>query len=103
MQKLIGLEMEMTTIVFSMPNLKQDTTPRTSIFQKEAEELITGQSNIVKEVMTFYGNLMGTTSTRINHIDVEAMRRGSLVDMEHRNWIIRKVTMQEIEEALKGI
>lgn len=57
----------------------------------------------MKEVMTFYQQLLGTKENKLKHADIEAMRSGNQVSQGHRDNLIRAVTKKEMWEALKGI
>ena len=59
--------------------------------------------DIEREIMEFYGNLMGEEDNNLNHIDIDAMRKGNQLNMVPREFLICNIYVQEIEKALKGI
>ncbi|XP_058727119.1 uncharacterized protein LOC131598546 [Vicia villosa] len=71
--------------------------------QKEDGSIVTSQKDIEAEFLRLYGGLMGKANLTIHHIDVDAMRRGNQLDMEKKEYLISRVTIDEIQEALKGI
>ncbi|XP_058784387.1 uncharacterized protein LOC131659154 [Vicia villosa] len=58
---------------------------------------------IENEVMEFYSNLMGKVDHHLQHIDVDAMRKGNQLNLDHKDFLVRPVTIKEIQEALKGM
>ncbi|CAK8531607.1 unnamed protein product [Lathyrus sativus] len=46
---------------------------------------------------------MGKDVNSINHIDIEAMRMGKQLNMDHREYLTRNISEDEITKALKGI
>ncbi|XP_058754826.1 uncharacterized protein LOC131627957 [Vicia villosa] len=70
---------------------------------KDDGTILTMQPDLEQEVLDFYKNLMGTANNTLNRIDVQVMRSGKQVSMEKRLMLVNKVTVQEVEDALKGI
>lgn len=46
---------------------------------------------------------MGKADTKLKHVDIEAIRSGNQLNMEQREFMMSKLTEQEIAKALKGI
>lgn len=61
------------------------------------------QADIAKEVIRFYVELIGRTYIQLSHIDIEAVRDGKKLNMEQRKELVKNVTDQEIDNALKDI
>lgn len=53
--------------------------------------------------MSFYASLVGSATTSIKGIGIEAMRQGKQVSPDQRAHLIRYVSKDEIFAALKGI
>lgn len=53
--------------------------------------------------MNFYRGLVGTTSIRLRHVDIVALRNGKQLPEEDSQELIRVVTDKEIWEALQGV
>ncbi|XP_058767638.1 uncharacterized protein LOC131641351 [Vicia villosa] len=73
------------------------------VLHKTDGTIIQSHSDIVKEVMDFCGNIMGKDVTNLKHTNIEAMRSGNQLNMEQREFLVSKVTEQEIAIALKCI
>lgn len=71
--------------------LKEDGTPLQS------------QADIEREVLVFYGGLMGTRATNLTYVDITTMRMGPHVNRDQRTMLNAKVIVQEIHNALQGI
>ncbi|CAK8567578.1 unnamed protein product [Lathyrus sativus] len=65
--------------------------------------LITDKQEIHKEVMEFYGNLMGKAAHNLKHVDIEALRDGKHLNGDPREFLINTITEEEIVKSLKGI
>ncbi|XP_058784539.1 uncharacterized protein LOC131659350 [Vicia villosa] len=65
--------------------------------------MVSEQSSIMKDVMQFYQDLMGSKEDNLKHVDIEAMRRGKQVSPIQREYLTSIVTEKEIWDALKGI
>ncbi|XP_058784180.1 uncharacterized protein LOC131658948 [Vicia villosa] len=74
-----------------------------TFLQQENGEILTEQNDLEKEVLDFYGSLMGDRARRIQHIDISAMREGSQLRLDQQIDLTCQVTIPEIEAALKGI
>lgn len=46
---------------------------------------------------------MGKAYNNLKHMDIEAMRSGRQINMEHREFLVSKVNKEEITKALQGI
>ncbi|XP_058766883.1 uncharacterized protein LOC131640502 [Vicia villosa] len=73
------------------------------MLRKSDGTTITKQDDIEQEITEFYGNLMGAESPKLAQIDIESMRKSKQLSWDQREFLQRKVTMQEIDKALKGI
>lgn len=73
------------------------------MLQQTDGTILSTQSDIECEVLQFYSNLMGAESNRLNHIDVEVMLKGIQVTNQQREYLMSRVTEDEIERALNGI
>ncbi|XP_058776752.1 uncharacterized protein LOC131651098 [Vicia villosa] len=71
--------------------------------QRDDGSIVTSQEDIEAEFLRLYGNLMGSANMTIQHIDIDAMRRGKQLNNEQRDYLISRVTTEEIKEALQGI
>jgi hypothetical protein len=65
--------------------------------------VLTEFNEIEKEVLRFYGDLVGTSSQRLLHVDIAAIRNGTQLLEAHQNSLIQPITDQEIWNALKDI
>jgi hypothetical protein len=65
--------------------------------------VLTEFNEIEKEVLRFYGDLVGTSSQRLLHVDIAAIRNGTQLQEVHQNSLIQPITDQEIWNALKDI
>ena len=74
-----------------------------NMLQKEDGTLLTSQVDIEKEILDFYGNLMGREDDELNSIDVRAMRSGPQLNRVQRDALISPVKEEEIFYSLKGI
>ncbi|XP_058777111.1 uncharacterized protein LOC131651466 [Vicia villosa] len=82
--------------------LKQSTKALT---MREAEngQVITHQDDIEREVLDFYGKLMGYREQSLDCVDIGALRRGSQLNRDQKILLEGKVTEDDIYIALKGI
>ena len=74
-----------------------------NLLQKEDGSILHSQQDILQEVREFYASLMGMKDKTLIHVDIDAMRRGKQLSMQQRNFLVGKVTENEIEKALQGI
>ncbi|XP_058742380.1 uncharacterized protein LOC131614859 [Vicia villosa] len=74
-----------------------------NLIQNSDGTVLDSQQDIEREVLNHYVCLMGTDDNNFYHIDIEAMRNGRHLNMEQRESLISNITLQEIEQALKGI
>ncbi|CAK8578318.1 unnamed protein product [Lathyrus sativus] len=58
---------------------------------------------IEREIMEFYGQLMGKLDNNITHIDIEAMIMGNQLSIKQREQLVRSISEQDITKALKGM
>lgn len=61
------------------------------------------QEAMEKEVLNFYGNLMGKADMMLEWVDIEALRRVKLLTREKRSMLSAPVSDKEVENALKSI
>lgn len=71
--------------------------------QKDDGTIVNIQKDIEDELLDLYRNLIGKVDHKISHINVDAMRRGKQIGMDHSNFLINQVINDEIIKALKGI
>lgn len=64
---------------------------------------VSKNSDLQKEVVKFYKDLMGTSASTLPAIDVEIMRRGPMLDVSQQRTLCAPVTEQEIFNALSSI
>ncbi|XP_058741457.1 uncharacterized protein LOC131613836 [Vicia villosa] len=64
---------------------------------------VTGQDSIEREVLKFYGDLIGKASNQLRHINVEVLRSGNQLSHAHQMELIQSVIEKEILAALKSI
>lgn len=76
---------------------------RIKVIHKDDGTILTTQKEITQEVLVFYGKLMGHDSRSLQHVDIDALRRGDHLTMVQREDLVRHVTVKEIEDALNGI
>lgn len=69
----------------------------------EDETVLTTQKVSEGEVLVSHGKLMGTAEPTLDGVDIVAMRREKQLNMEEREMLIRFVSVNEIEDALKSI
>ncbi|XP_050918605.1 uncharacterized protein LOC127136042 [Lathyrus oleraceus] len=65
--------------------------------------ILADQKDIEKEVVDFYGSLMGMAANNLKHVDIEAIKSCRKINMEQRKFLVVKVTKEEIAKALQGI
>jgi hypothetical protein len=65
--------------------------------------VLTEFKDIEKEVLRFYVDLVGTSSQRLLHVDIAAIRNGTQLQEIHQNSLTQPITDQEIWNALKNI
>ncbi|KAI5428638.1 hypothetical protein KIW84_033588 [Lathyrus oleraceus] len=70
------------------------------VLHRDDGVILNDQKDIEKELMDFYGSLMGKVANNLNHVDVEAMRSGRQINMEQREFPVGIVTKEEISKAL---
>lgn len=71
--------------------------------ENQTGHVISDPKEIENEVLRFYGELVGQSSTRLKQVDIVALRHGPKLQEAHRDSLIQSVTDQEIWEALKGM
>lgn len=71
--------------------------------QKENGSAIITQTKIDGEILSFYASLVGSATTSIKGIGIEAMRHGKQVSPDQCAHLIRYVSKDETFVALKGI
>ncbi|XP_058723365.1 uncharacterized protein LOC131595109 [Vicia villosa] len=64
---------------------------------------LTEFTDMENEILNFYGELIGTASPSLPHVDIEALRRGRQLPMEKHNCLINLVSETEIWQALQSI
>lgn len=61
------------------------------------------QGDIEAEIVRFYSDFVGTSTTNMQKIDIEAMREGTQVKWEQSIMLTAEVTEQEVVASLKSI
>ncbi|XP_058759242.1 uncharacterized protein LOC131632512 [Vicia villosa] len=85
-------------------NLKEKNKQTTlNRLESNTGNKLTDFKEIEDEIIQFYENLVGTNTTNMIHVDIEAIRRGPVLSSEKANKLIVPVTENEIWQALKGI
>ncbi|XP_056688217.1 uncharacterized protein [Spinacia oleracea] len=56
-----------------------------------------------KEVISFYNALFGSSAHSLPSVHLPTLRKGSTLSVSAKNWLIRQVTNDEIDQALKSI
>ncbi|CAK8572899.1 unnamed protein product [Lathyrus sativus] len=74
-----------------------------TVLHRQDGSIFIHQTNIHKEVIDFYGNIMGKVSSNLKHVNIEVMRSGRQLNMERREYLVGKVTDEEIVKALQRI
>ncbi|XP_058777040.1 uncharacterized protein LOC131651391 [Vicia villosa] len=62
--------------------------------QRDSGDIVSGQSDMEKEVMDFYSSLMGDSAKSIKYINIEAMREGKQLEVHH------KLFLEDVREAV---
>lgn len=73
------------------------------MLQQSDGTILSTHLDIEQEVLQFYSKLMGAESNRLRHVDIETMRNGKQVNSQQREYLVSRVTEDEIERALNGI
>lgn len=66
-------------------------------------KVLHSHEEIEKEIMDFYGQLMGKEDNSVQHIDIKAMRKGPQLNMEQRGSLISNIFEHNILKSLNGI
>lgn len=74
-----------------------------SKLHKEDGTVLNTQEDIEREVFDFYGKIMGMDEPTLDGVDIVSMRRGNGLNMGKMTMLIRPVSDNEIEYALKSI
>ncbi|XP_058764760.1 uncharacterized protein LOC131638231 [Vicia villosa] len=89
---------------YSFANLKEKNR-QTSLHKLEDNNgrILTKFKDMENKIINFYGELIGTASPTLLHVDIEALRRGRQLPMEKHNCLIKPVTETKIWQALQSI
>ncbi|XP_058747074.1 uncharacterized protein LOC131620067 [Vicia villosa] len=94
----------METINIFIPTLRKKNKQITLDRLKDSNGTrLTEFKDIEKEIFQFYGKLVGTSTSKVIHVDIEAIKRGPLLSTEKVNSLILPVTEAEIWQVLNGI
>ena len=64
---------------------------------------LTQHKNMEIEVLRFYSDLVGTTTAKLNHVDIDVIRKGSQLTEASKASLIKPFSEKEIWEALNSI
>lgn len=71
--------------------------------QRKDDNVAVRQEEFEKEVLRFYGSLVGTDNITIEGVDINHLRQGKQMNMEQRQMVGKLIKTEEIEGALKSI